>query len=62
MKFLDSRPVKEAEREEAKRVGAFMKVITPTSANVVSIRYKDVYVQVYQKVDEKMHTKFIILI
>jgi hypothetical protein len=54
--------VKEAEREEAKRVGAFMKVITPTSANVVSIRYKDVYVQVYQKVDEKMHTKFIILI
>ncbi|KAK3722066.1 hypothetical protein QZH41_019821, partial [Actinostola sp. cb2023] len=37
LKFLDSTPVKESEREEAKRIGSFMKVVTPTDSNVVSI-------------------------
>ncbi|XP_031553303.1 leucine-rich melanocyte differentiation-associated protein-like [Actinia tenebrosa] len=34
LKFLDSRQVKEAERQEAKRVGVFMKVVTPTLDNM----------------------------
>ena len=31
LKFLDSRSVKEDERKEAERVGAFMKVVSPSS-------------------------------
>ena len=39
LKFLDSRAVKDEEKKEAERVGAFMKVITPvtnSSENVSS--------------------------
>ncbi|EDO45508.1 predicted protein, partial [Nematostella vectensis] len=32
LKFLDSRTVKEQERQEAMRVGAFMKIVTPSTA------------------------------
>ena len=30
LKFLDSRTVKEDERKEAERVGAFMKIVSPS--------------------------------
>ena len=36
LNFLDSRRVKAAEKEEAKRVGAHMKIIAPSSEDLVS--------------------------
>lgn len=34
--FLDSRPVKKEEKEEAQRVGAYMKIIAPSPDELVS--------------------------
>lgn len=36
LKFLDSRPVKSKEKEEAQRVGAHMKIVVPSSEEMVS--------------------------
>ena len=36
LKFLDSRPVKDDERKEAQRVGAYMRIITPAQEEMVS--------------------------
>ena len=35
--FLDSRPVKSKEKEEAKRVGAYMKIVAPSTDEMVSL-------------------------
>lgn len=37
--FLDSKPVSNSERKEAKRVGAFMRVVRPSSDTVSKISY-----------------------
>ena len=34
--FLDSRPVKKAEKTEAQRVGAYMKIVAPSLTDLVS--------------------------
>ena len=36
LNFLDSRPVKSKEKEEAQRVGAHMKIVAPSSEEMVS--------------------------
>ena len=36
--FLDSRPVKKAEKREAQRVGAYMKIVAPSLTDLVSYR------------------------
>lgn len=34
--FLDSRPVRSKEREEAQRVGSYMKIVAPSANEMVS--------------------------
>lgn len=34
--FLDSRPVRSKEREEAQRVGSYMKIVAPSASEMVS--------------------------
>ena len=34
--FLDSRPIKRKEKDEAQRVGAYMKIVAPSSDDLVS--------------------------
>jgi len=34
--FLDSRPIKKEEKDEAQRVGAYMKIVAPSSDELVS--------------------------
>ena len=41
LKFLDSRPVKEDERKEAQRVGAYMKIVVPSEDELVILFFNN---------------------
>lgn len=41
--FLDSRPVRSKEREEAQRVGSYMKIVAPSANEMVSERHSIMY-------------------
>lgn len=46
--FLDSRSVTAVERKEAKRVGAFMRVVRPADANVSLLILFSIYTYLLQ--------------
>ena len=50
LKFLDSRPVKSKEKEEGQRVGAYMKIVAPSSEEMVSedLQWSIAFVEQFQ--------------
>ena len=42
--FLDSRPVKKKEKDEAQRVGAHMKIVAPSAEEIVSANFSVVLI------------------